>query len=424
MSALGNILKKEIKDLLTPSTILPIVILTIIFSSLGNTIGVIEEEIGEKPVIGLINQQNATFSYVASEILHKYANVVYNSTDISDKNIALEQVKDQDGIALVIIPSNFSTNIENSQQGYLEIYWVMKGAGIMDAVSSASLEGQIAAVRTSISKKLVEKNTTADVDIVLTPTNRIETTYLKGKEFNGVSPGHIANVLSSQSSTIPIVMMMIIIIAGGMVISSIAMEKENKTLETLLTLPVKRTSIVTGKIIASAVVGLLLAFIYMFGIGYYMQSFSFSDGSATASIELSLSTFDVLLVGVSLFITLVAALSLCMLLGTMAKNYKSAQTLTFPVTMMALFPMLLTMFVDFDTMPLALKAIIFAIPFSHPMMAPRALLFDDYMFVLSGMIYVLIFALIMIVIVVWVFRTDRLLTGSINNRFSAMFKRK
>ncbi len=48
-----------------------------------------------------------------------------------------------------------------------------------------------------------------------------------------------------------------------------------------------------------------------------------------------------------------------MLLGTFAKNYKSAQTLTFPVTILVLIPMFITMFKDFDTLPLALKALLF-----------------------------------------------------------------
>jgi ABC-2 type transport system permease protein len=117
-------------------------------------------------------------------------------------------------------------------------------------------------------------------------------------------------------------------------------------------------------------------------------------------------------VGISLFITLIAGLALCMLLGTFAKNYKSAQTLTFPITMLALIPMFITLFADFDTLPLAGKIFVFAIPFSHPMMASRALIFGDYTLVFGGIIYVAIFAAVTISIVVWVFNTDRILTGS------------
>ena len=78
------------------------------------------------------------------------------------------------------------------------------------------------------------------------------------------------------------------------------------------------------------------------------------------------------------------------------------------------------MFMDFDTLPLILKGIVFAIPLSHPMLATRALLFDDYLLVIGGIIYASIFALITIYIVVWVFRTDKLLTGS--TRLNALKK--
>jgi ABC-2 type transport system permease protein len=202
-----------------------------------------------------------------------------------------------------------------------------------------------------------------------------------------------------------------------------ALEKENKTLETLLTLPVKRTSIVTGKIIASASIGLLMALIYMIGFSNYMQSFQMSSGLNLADFGLSLSTFDYILIGISLFITLIAGLALSMLLGTFAKNYKSAQTLTFPVTALALFPMFLTMFKDFDTLPIFLKGIVFAIPFSHPMMAPRLLIFNDYSTVIYGIIYVSIFAILLIIYISWIFKTDKLLTGS-TRKFKKIIKRR
>jgi ABC-2 type transport system permease protein len=231
-------------------------------------------------------------------------------------------------------------------------------------------------------------------------------------------------MLSSQSLLIPIVMMMIIIMAGSIVITSMALEKENKTLETLLTLPVKRTSIVTGKIVAAAVIGLLLAVIYMIGMQFYFSGITMSIGANLASYGLVLASTDFIWIGVSLFFALIAGLSLCMLLGTFAKNYKSAQTLTFPITMLAMIPMFITLFADFDTLPWALKILTFAIPFSHPMMASRALLFDDYMLVAGGIVYVGIFALITISIVVWVFKTDRLLVGTTKFKWLKGLKRR
>ena len=85
MSHLGNIIKKEMKELLTPATILPIVIMAILFGSMGNVIGGIEEELNEKPVIGFINNDTGDLSKITTSVIEKYSDVVFNSTDLDDK---------------------------------------------------------------------------------------------------------------------------------------------------------------------------------------------------------------------------------------------------------------------------------------------------------------------------------------------------
>jgi ABC-2 type transport system permease protein len=412
MSGLGNITKKELRELLTPATFVPIIIIALIFGTMGTSIEGIQEQAQAPPTIGVISEDTHSLGETASTLLHTYAKSVFNSTSTADLQNGIETVQKQNGVAVIIIPQNFTQRIAQGEQGTFQIYWIMKGAGLFDTISSSALEGLIAFINTNISKELIKENSTVNASFVLAPTQRIETTYFKNQEFVGLSPNTISGMLSSQSLLIPIVMMMIIIMAGSIVITSMALEKENKTLETLLTLPVKRTSIVTGKIIAAAFIGLILAIIYMIGMQFYFNGFQMSVGVNLASYGLVLTSADFILIGISLFIALIAGLSLCMLLGTFAKNYKSAQTLTFPVTMLAMIPMFITMFADFDTLPLGLKILTFAIPFSHPMMASRALLFHDYTLVIGGIVYITIFAIVTISIVVWVFKTDRLLTGT------------
>ncbi len=423
MSALGNIISKELKELLTPSAIIPIIIIALIFGSIGSSVESIQEGLEEKPILGYIDEDNSELSHIITNYLKNNTEVIFNSTDISDKSVGLEQVKEKDGVALIVIKQNFSKNILNDSQGDIELYWIMKGGGIFDTISSDALERVLYSSSQGISKILIEGNTTVNSTIALWPTNRIDTTYFKDREI-GLSPSTISGMLASQSTFMPIIIMMLIIFAGQMIISSMALEKENKTLETLLTLPVKRTSIVTGKIAASAIIGLLFALIYMFGMNNYLQGLSGSNQLSLADYGLTLGNQDFILVGISLFITLISALALCMLLGTFAKNFKSAQTLVFPVTMLAMIPMFIIMFFDFDTLPIVFKGLLFAIPFAHPMIATRALIFDNYLLVLSGIIYVSIFAIVTISIVVWVFKTDRLLTGSTRKWKIRIFRKR
>jgi ABC-2 type transport system permease protein len=146
-----------------------------------------------------------------------------------------------------------------------------------------------------------------------------------------------------------------------------------------------------------------------------MSSFQISDINL-ADFGLDLGVQDYLLVGISLFVALLAGLSLCIVLGTFAKNYRSAQALVFPITALAMISMFATMFKDFDTIPVALRILVFAIPFSHPMMAMRALMLDNYPLVIGGIAYAAIFTIIMIVVAVRIFNSDRLLTGSVRKR--------
>jgi ABC-2 type transport system permease protein len=409
---IGNIVKKEFKELFVLSTILPIVIIAIVFGSVGNMIGNVGQTMEEKPVIGIADMDGGDFSNIAVSILGETAKVIYDGSDAEE---GLREVRKENGVALLVIPENFSENIYADHPGEIEIYWIMRGTGMMDSISSSVAEGLIQAVNQGISTKLIQEGNSLDPALILAPTKRIDTTFLKGKEVEGLSPGQLGNMLMSQSIVVPIVVMMLVIMAGSSVISSMGLEKENKTLETLLTLPVGRSQIVFGKIIGSALVGLIMAAIYMLGFSRYMNSFQFSDINL-ADFGLTLSMPDYLLVGISLFVALLAGLSLCIVLGTFAKNYRSAQALIFPITALAMISMFTTIFKDFDTLPVVLRILAFAIPFSHPMMAMRALIVDNYWLVVGGIAYTAVFTIIMVAVAVRIFNSDRLLTGSVRKR--------
>jgi ABC-2 type transport system permease protein len=409
---IGNIVKKEFKELFTLSTLIPMVVIAIVFASVGQSIGSIGERMEEKPVIGIVDMDDGAFSDIAMSVLTEKAEVIYDGGDAEE---GLEEVRREDGVALLVIPENFSQNIYANHPGEIEIYWIMRGAGMMDSISSGVVEWLIQAVNQGLSKKLIQQDSSFDPALVLNPTTRIDTTFFKEKEIEGLSPSALGNMLMSQSVVIPVVVMMLIIMAGSSVISSMGLEKENKTLETLLTLPVRRSHIVIGKIVGSALVGMIMAAIYMIGFSRYMSSFQISDINL-ADFGLTLGMQDYLLVGISLFTALLAGLSLCIVLGTFAKNYRSAQTLVFPITALAMISMFTTMFKDFDTIPAVLRILVFAIPFSHPMMAVRALMMDDYSLVIGGIAYTAVFTVIMIVIAVRIFSSDRLLTGRVQKR--------
>lgn len=390
-----KIIKKEVRELFKKSTLIAMIIIAFMFGYLGKTLSSAGKEINDDPKIVLINEDNDYYSNI-------YANQIKSMGSVADASDA--------EVNTITIPEGFSDSITKGVKAPVHIHYYMKGAAIMNSIETEIFERLLSVSATGISDSLIKNKMDIAPSVIRDPIQIINITTIKGKTFDNMSPGYIMSQLGTQVSTLPVLIMMLIIMSGSTVISSMAFEKENKTLETLLTMPVKRSYIISGKIIGSAIVGLVFAGIYIIGFRYYMNSLSFGE-SVMSSFSMSLTVQEWILLLLSFLSSLLAGLGACMLLGAFTKDSKTSQTMIFPITISAMFSMFMTMFIDFSTMAPALKVIYFIIPFSHPMMAFRELLFGNYMLVVSGIVYCFVFFFIMIGITARIFSSDILLIG-------------
>jgi ABC-2 type transport system permease protein len=413
MSPLGNIIKKEVKELLTPGTLVPIILVAIIFASLGGAMGGVVEKASQKPTIAVVQMDGSgMLADVGFQGLNDSAKIVYHGNSTS---AALSAVQNASGQGVIIIPGNFTSNILSNVSGYYEVQWVMYGTGLADSIQSSTVGSATSVMSQYISIALVNWKMTDNATIILHPTREIDSTIYRGQVMEGLSPMTLASFMSSQGIIVPLIVLMVVIYSGSMVITSMGTEKENKTLETLLTLPVRRSSIVFGKLAGATIVGLIMAIIYMAGMSFYMSSLTAGAAFDPAKYGMTLDLGKYLLVGISLFLALMCALALCMILGIFTKNYKAAQSMTMPITFLALIPMFVLMMTDFNTLPTAIQVVIFAIPFSEPMMAMKSLMFNDYGIVVAGIIYQAFFAGVAMLVAVKLFRKDILLTGKVKS---------
>jgi ABC-2 type transport system permease protein len=413
------LIRKEIKEMLTMSTLIYMVAMALIFGLTGQLISSSQEGAADKAIIAIENHDTGAYAATLVGTLEAGAEVVYKGDDVV---VAREALERKQGVALLTIPADFTDRINSGQQAEVDILWFMQGAGLMDSMPQSMIEGLLSTAKEAISAQLIQENSTLKAEIVLDPAQSIDTTEYKGKMIKGLTPGEISGLLGSKTTVIPVAVMMLILMASSSVISSMGMEKENRTLETLLTLPIRRSYIIISKIVGSAVVGLIMGVIYMAGFYSYFNSL----GGSTVSLQdmgLALNSLDYILIGLSVFAALLAALCLSIILGSFASNYRSAQTLTFPIIGLAMLPMMLTMFQDFDTMSLGMKLLIFLIPFSHPMMAMKALMMDNYLLVVGGIAYSLGITAVLVLIATWVFTTDRVVTGTVSRKFSLWRRR-
>ena len=233
MRPLSNIFSKEVRELLTPATVLPIVVLAILFGSLGGSMGDGGGEASKPPIIGIIQQDDSELANYTAMILDSESDVVYKSTDIANIDEGLKAVSSAGGTALLVIPQGFGDDIQSNRSGTIRVYWIMKGTGMLDTISSASLDGLLGVTDKMLSMYILENEdmrASVNVTTALNPTIKNETTTFKGQTLEGISPSSISATLSSQNMVVPLIVLMVIIMSGSTVIASMGLEKENKTL--------------------------------------------------------------------------------------------------------------------------------------------------------------------------------------------------
>ncbi len=444
MNHLWNLVRKELRELLTPSSLLSIVVVVIVLMSLGSFLGSeIESQTGTQP-IGYYDPNGATDGYAQYSIdrlsesydksgfeSEKY--IINLSKYIESGKSADEQLYDamnKAGVeSALVFDTDFNSNIAAMKPGTIHVYWIQNSTSIFSSLNTLIATQTIANLNGFIGERLTTEKglDQSQIDMIKSPTTYSASTYLNGTLHEGVTPDQIYSTMSNQTMFIPIIIMLIIVMIGSIVISSIGNEKENKTMETLLTLPINRTTIVGGKLIGASIAGLVMGALYIVGMYFYINGITYTTtaGVSLDSLGLSLDIMDWIIVVVVMFLAIICALGMCMILGAFAKNYKVAQTYVMPISILALIPMFVTMFSSYSELPTAIQVVLFIIPFTHPMMVMQNLMFGQTALVLGGIGYLVVFAAVMIYITVRLYKSDILLTGIIvSNKTKNLFSGK
>ncbi|MBO4348102.1 MAG: ABC transporter permease [Candidatus Methanomethylophilaceae archaeon] len=442
MSHLTNIVKKELKELLTPGSVISVLAMVFLFAMLGGLIGGEVEKAKVLPAIALVDDGNGEVTLpdgsqwsLYDTTVRIYSSSIPEGKSIDDYIVRLSstttsggsidredlqsKMRDAGLTSAIIVPDTFAESIANKKQADLEQMYIYAAEGMFGSSPSMVASTVVTSLNNNLSYALLSGVVGADqFGFYNNPIETSTGTMVNGNYVENVTPSAISSQVSSQTMMVPLVIMIIIMMVGSIVISSMGSEKENKTLETLLTLPIKRTTIVTGKIIAAAIVGLVYGLAYMVGMSFYMNALTseITSGVNLNDIGLGFEGADYIFLLVSMFLSIVCALGICMILGAFAKNYKSAQTMTMPLSILAMIPAFIIMFSGWYGSAPIIQGILFVIPFSHPMIAMQALMYNDYTLVLSGIAYMAAFAVVTIAITVRLYNSDILITGLGQNK--------
>ncbi len=409
-----TILVKELKELMRDPKILigMIVLPLVIFPVMGLVMGYAVEsaqEQAQKATLLVVNNDGGNWSQTFIGYLSGAMNVAVVNNIASQEVVAQNLLTQYNSTQFLELPEGFSQNLTQHIDGddftftaTVNVYGVFQGGGAFSNIGSSSLSAFVNGFNRAIAP-----------DVVYTS----QSTIIKGEIQQGVDPTTLSGLLLSQSIALPITLMIMLTYSMQIAATSVAMEKEEKTLETLLTVPVDRFSILMGKVSSTIIVAGVAAVTVLFGYNYMLGSITTGITTATpidlVALGLVPSPIGYALLGISLFVTLLSALALAVIISAFSENVRGAQALVGYLYPIVFIPAMVLIYLDINTLPLAVKAILYAIPYSHPIIASKAIVLGDYTTVILGIIYVTIFTVVIMYIASRLFATEKILTAKL-----------
>ena len=115
-----------------------------------------------------------------------------------------------------------------------------------------------------------------------------------------------------------------------------------------------------------------------------------------------------------MFMTIMIALSVSLILGAMATDAKSAQTLVMPIMIFAMIPYMISLFMDVNSMSNIVKIFVWLIPFTHTFTAINNIMFGNWPVFWGGLAYQFVFFIVCMYFALKLFTSDKIFTISLN----------
>ncbi|MBQ9809326.1 MAG: ABC transporter permease [Ruminococcus sp.] len=442
-----NLLKKELSELINLQMILSLVITMGIFMVLG---GVMKSSINEaveatkNVTINICDRDKTDFTNDIMEALlavnddpDENTNVILKSFETTGSDYA-KILEDNNITNLVIIPEGFTAAIEKNERPELISIERMTSAATMSNITAGN-NSAISLISNCVASTIAADTgiTSEQYDLMEVPVSIRSNTVVDDKSAE-VSSEAILGKITIQNMILPIIVFVLIMLTSQMLMSAIANEKIDKTLETLLSAPVSRLAIIGSKMLAAAIIALINAAVFMVGFSVFVSGStteiteaagnivngSISLDEALSQLGIALNAGDYILVGLQLFFTILICLSISLILGALVDDPKSVQNMLMPIMMLAIVPYMISMLADINELPAPVKILVYTIPFTHTFTAIPNLMFGHTALFFFGLIYQVVFFIVCMIFALRIFMTDKILTISLNFGQKNKYKKK
>ncbi|WP_461864420.1 ABC transporter permease subunit [Thermococcus sp.] len=366
--------RKDLMDILRDrrlltAVVLPLILIPLLFGIIGSS------NHSTSVSVRVIDNDNGEYSRTLVAFLQKNGIEVNESSPVT-----------------LIIPAGFSKAIESSTSPELIIQVDLSNPLDFKTVRSAEVvKGLVLRFGSGVLPSLKSKF-------------KIEV----GGSVLNVEPSRYISSLLRGPLAVPLVLFVVAIYASQAVAASVAMEKESRTLETLLTLPISRRSIILGKIFSSIAFSVLVLASLAVSFGVFTRLSPYSRNSGSLFVSLA----PLLFFSVGTFLLFILMLLTSLLVSLFTLDVRSALSIAGLVEVVYLIPVIVLFSGAGLSGPWGI--LVKTDPGYTPVQAFLSAVAGDYFMALGALVYLVLWNAMVLKLAVWVFDSGVLMTKRID----------
>ncbi|MEB3429332.1 ABC transporter permease [Citroniella saccharovorans] len=327
-----TILKKELSRVFSDRKmvfgifIMPPLMMVIIFTLLGKTIGGVEEKaLSKTSKVYTINMDKET----EKDLLDSNINVEFEEITENKLEDSKKSLRDGDIDAIIELPLRFRENIENYDRDNIpNIKLLYNPSEDSSQIAYNKLEKVF---EENIKQKIISQRLEDENILKVFTINRDDNGQIYKEE--KMSGKFLATMLPY------FIIMMLFSSIMGLAIDTFTGEKERGTMASLLLAPINRLEIVLGKLLGLTIISMLSSAIYTLALGIVIPK-TVNNGNGP---EISLSIAQFLQIGVIMLSMAFLLVALITVIATYAKNTKEAAAYISPLYIVVIVAGVLTM---------------------------------------------------------------------------------
>ncbi|RLG96654.1 hypothetical protein DRO28_05290, partial [Candidatus Bathyarchaeota archaeon] len=357
MSSLIPLVEKEVKDLLRDpriyiGLIVPVVIMPIIgFTMSAATHSSIESAVGGGVKVAVLDLDKTQTSLSFLKFANTTGLKVFE-VKVDTVKEALKELKGNDAKILIVIPKGFESKISSLEGSTLALYFEVKSVGFGEMSAFLAVDRVVKLYSKTLSDTIISSiKPGINPTIVRTPLNTTSYTVIHDRILSMPPEAVFGQLFMGYGIMVPVVLMIVSIMVAQIAATATAVENEEKTLETLLTLPVSRYEILIAKVIGSTVVAVLGTLFSMLGFALYfrilfpLQEISGSAHLGTTALPAPTPQMYLALC-LSLLIAIFFTTSLGVIVGALSSDVRISNSLIGAVIIPIMIPAFLIMYGD------------------------------------------------------------------------------